>query len=100
MSTEINLEKLYNNSVKILTDVIGIRTISGEDVLLNPGHFKKLYQYKGFIFYMCPIFNEYCSYEGQAIGDVWAKNRETLKIKVDMRINMALEEAGYSERTK
>ena len=49
---------------------------------------------------MCPIFNEYCSYEGQAIGDVWAKNRETLKIKVDMRINMALEEAGYSERTQ
>ena len=31
MSTEINLEKLYNNSVKILTDLIGFRTISGED---------------------------------------------------------------------
>ena len=31
MSTEINLKKLYNNSVKILTDLIGFRTISGED---------------------------------------------------------------------
>ena len=31
MSTEINLEKLHNNSVKILTDLIGFRTISGED---------------------------------------------------------------------
>ena len=31
MSTEINLEKLYNNSVQILTDLIGFRTISGED---------------------------------------------------------------------
>ena len=31
MSTEINLEKLYTNSVKILTDLIGFRTISGED---------------------------------------------------------------------
>ena len=31
MSTEINLEELYNNSVKILTDLIGFRTISGED---------------------------------------------------------------------
>ena len=31
MSTEINLEKLYDNSVKILTDLIGFRTISGED---------------------------------------------------------------------
>ena len=31
MSTEINLDKLYNNSVKILTDLIGFRTISGED---------------------------------------------------------------------
>ncbi len=31
MSTEINFEKLYNNSVKILTDLIGFRTISGED---------------------------------------------------------------------
>ena len=37
MSTEINLEELYNNSVKILTDLIGFRTISGEDnsVLVN-----------------------------------------------------------------
>jgi len=31
MSTEINLDGLYNNSVKILTDLIGFRTISGED---------------------------------------------------------------------
>ena len=31
MSTEINLEKLYNNSIEILTDLIGFRTISGED---------------------------------------------------------------------
>ncbi len=31
MSTEINLEELYNNSVKILADLIGFRTISGED---------------------------------------------------------------------
>ena len=31
MSTEINLDKLYNDSVKILGDLIGFRTISGED---------------------------------------------------------------------
>ena len=31
MSTEINLEKLFDNSIKILTDLIGFRTISGED---------------------------------------------------------------------
>ena len=31
MSTDINLEELYNNSVKILSDLIGFRTISGED---------------------------------------------------------------------
>ena len=31
MSTEINLDELYNNSVSILTDLIGFRTISGED---------------------------------------------------------------------
>jgi len=31
MSTEINLEELYGNSVKILTDLISFRTISGED---------------------------------------------------------------------
>ena len=31
MSTEINLEKLYENSIKILTDLIGFKTISGED---------------------------------------------------------------------
>jgi len=37
MSTEINLEELYNNSVKILSDLISFRTISGEDnsVLIN-----------------------------------------------------------------
>ena len=31
MSTEINLDKLYADSVKILTDLISFRTISGED---------------------------------------------------------------------
>ena len=31
MSTEVNLEKLYNNSVKILSDLIGFKTISGDD---------------------------------------------------------------------
>ena len=31
MSTDINLNELYNNSVKILTDLISFRTISGED---------------------------------------------------------------------
>tara|TARA_B100000989_G_scaffold262237_1_gene213625 strand:+ start:1716 stop:2906 length:1191 start_codon:yes stop_codon:yes gene_type:complete len=31
MSTEINLEELYKNSVQILSDLIGFRTISGED---------------------------------------------------------------------
>ena len=31
MSTEVNLEKLYDNSIKILSDLIGFRTISGED---------------------------------------------------------------------
>ena len=31
MSTDINLDKLYANSVKILTDLISFRTISGED---------------------------------------------------------------------
>ncbi len=31
MSTGINLDELYNNSVKILTDLIGFKTISGED---------------------------------------------------------------------
>ena len=31
MSTDINLEELYTNSVKILTDLISFRTISGED---------------------------------------------------------------------
>ena len=31
MSTENNSEHLFNNSVKILTDLIGFKTISGED---------------------------------------------------------------------
>jgi len=31
MSTEVNLEKLYNNSVKILSDLIGFKTISGDN---------------------------------------------------------------------
>ncbi len=33
MSTEINLKEIYTNSIKILTDLIGFRTISGEDNL-------------------------------------------------------------------
>jgi len=31
MSTEINLEELHKDSVKILSDLISFRTISGED---------------------------------------------------------------------
>ena len=31
MSTEINLNELYNNSLKILSDLISFKTISGED---------------------------------------------------------------------
>ena len=31
MSTEINLNELYNNSIKILTDLISFKTISGQD---------------------------------------------------------------------
>ena len=31
MSTEINLDELYNNSIKILSDLISFKTISGED---------------------------------------------------------------------
>ena len=31
MSTEVNLEELYENSIKILSDLIGFKTISGED---------------------------------------------------------------------
>ena len=31
MSTENNLQTLYENSVKILTDLIAFKTISGED---------------------------------------------------------------------
>ena len=31
MSTENSLDQLFNNSVKILTDLISFKTISGED---------------------------------------------------------------------
>ena len=31
MSTESNLNELYNNSIKILTDLISFKTVSGED---------------------------------------------------------------------
>ena len=31
MSTEVNLDKLYENCVKILSDLIGFKTISGDD---------------------------------------------------------------------
>ncbi len=31
MSTENNLDKLYNDSIEILSDLIGFKTISGED---------------------------------------------------------------------
>ena len=31
MSIEINLDELYNNSIKILTDLISFKTVSGED---------------------------------------------------------------------
>ena len=31
MSTENNADQLFNNSVKILTDLIAFKTISGED---------------------------------------------------------------------
>ena len=31
MSTENNLESLYKNSIKILSDLIAFKTISGED---------------------------------------------------------------------
>ena len=31
MSTEINLNELYSNSIKILTDLISFKTVSGED---------------------------------------------------------------------
>ncbi len=31
MSTEVNLDELYENSIKILSDLIGFKTISGED---------------------------------------------------------------------
>ena len=31
MSTENNLQSLYNNSIKILTDLIAFKTISGEN---------------------------------------------------------------------
>ena len=46
MSTEINLNELYNKSIEILTDLIGFRTISGEDnsTLINYCE-KYLHQY-------------------------------------------------------
>ena len=31
MSTENNTNQLFNNSIKILTDLIAFKTISGED---------------------------------------------------------------------
>ena len=31
MSTENNIEQLFDNSIKILTDLIAFRTVSGED---------------------------------------------------------------------
>ena len=31
MSTEKNLDSLYENSIKILTDLIAFKTVSGED---------------------------------------------------------------------
>ena len=31
MSTENNTDQLFNNSIKILTDLIAFKTISGED---------------------------------------------------------------------
>ena len=31
MSTENNLQTLYENSIKILTDLIAFKTVSGED---------------------------------------------------------------------
>ncbi len=31
MSTENNLESLYENSIKILSDLIAFKTVSGED---------------------------------------------------------------------
>ena len=31
MSTENNLEQLYKNSIKILSDLIAFKTVSGED---------------------------------------------------------------------
>ena len=31
MSTEVNLKELYINSIKILSDLISFKTVSGED---------------------------------------------------------------------
>ena len=31
MSTDINIDKIYENCIKILTDLIGFKTISGDD---------------------------------------------------------------------
>ena len=48
MSTENNLELLYDNSVQILTDLIAFKTISGEDnsslIDYCDGILKKLFQ--------------------------------------------------------
>ena len=33
MSTENNLESLHKNSIKILTDLIAFKTISGEEII-------------------------------------------------------------------
>ena len=38
MSTENNSDKLYNDSIKILSDLIGFKTISGEDNNLSLIH--------------------------------------------------------------
>lgn len=84
-----------NNKIELQEQSIKepIRTIPGKDInheWTNKGYLKQVYQYKGFLFYMCPIFKEYTSFEGQAIGDVWGANRKTIKKKVDFRIEKAL----------
>ena len=38
MSTENNSDKLYNDSIKILSDLIGFKTISGEDNKIGRAH--------------------------------------------------------------
>tara|TARA_R100000329_G_scaffold89385_1_gene74981 strand:+ start:368 stop:664 length:297 start_codon:yes stop_codon:yes gene_type:complete len=84
-----------NNKMKLQEQSIKepIRLIPGKNInhkYTNSGYIKKVYQYKGFLFYVCPIFKEYTSFEGQAIGDVWGADRKTIKKKVDMRIEQAL----------